>query len=77
VGWALSEKPQADLVIKALDMAYEQRGRPQGLLFHSDQGSQNAIRLSRQGLWRYSMRQSMSSPGIAGTTRQWSACSAA
>ncbi|PXX50938.1 putative transposase [Pseudomonas sp. LAMO17WK12:I9] len=39
VGWALSSKPDADLVIKALDMAYEQRGRPQGLLFHSDQGS--------------------------------------
>jgi putative transposase len=39
VGWALSNKPDADLVIKALDMAYEQRGRPQGLLFHSDQGS--------------------------------------
>jgi transposase InsO family protein len=26
VGWALSEKPDAELVIKALDMAYEQRG---------------------------------------------------
>jgi putative transposase len=36
VGWALSNKPDADLVIKALDMAYEQRGRPKGLLFHSD-----------------------------------------
>ena len=31
VGWALSEKPDAELVIKALDMAYEQRGRPSGL----------------------------------------------
>jgi len=41
VGWALSNKPDAELVIKALDMAYEQRGRPQGLLFHSDQGSPN------------------------------------
>jgi putative transposase len=41
VGWALSEKPAAELVIKALDMAYEQRGRPSGLLFHSDQGSPN------------------------------------
>jgi len=40
VGWALSNKPDADLVIKALDMAYEQWGRPQGLLFHSDQGAQ-------------------------------------
>ena len=36
VGWALSEKPDAELVIKALDMAYEQRGRPSDLLFHSD-----------------------------------------
>jgi putative transposase len=48
------------LVIKALDMAYEQRGRPQGLLFHSDQGAQYASRLFRQRLWRYRMRQSMS-----------------
>ncbi|KPY09685.1 hypothetical protein ALO61_200039 [Pseudomonas savastanoi pv. nerii] len=36
VGWALSGKPDADLVIKALDMAYGQRGKPQGLLFYSD-----------------------------------------
>jgi transposase InsO family protein len=63
VGWALSEKPDTDLVIKALDMAYEQRGRPQGLLFHSDQGSQYASRLFRQRLWRYRMRQSMSRRG--------------
>lgn len=46
VGWALSEKPDAELMIKALDMAYEQRGRPSGLLFHSDQGI--ARRLFRQ-----------------------------
>ncbi|MDI3275935.1 IS3 family transposase [Pseudomonas sp. AL03] len=63
VGWALSEKPDAELVIKALDMAYEQRGRPQSLLFHSDQGSQYASRLFRQRLWRYQMRQSMSRRG--------------
>jgi putative transposase len=36
VGWTLSNKSDADLVIKALDMVYEQRGKPQGLLFHSD-----------------------------------------
>jgi putative transposase len=45
VGWALSEKPDADLVIKALDMAYEERGKPQGLMFHSDQGSQGEFSL--------------------------------
>lgn len=63
VGWTLSSKPDADLVIKALDMAYEQRGRPQGLLFHSDQGSQYGSRQFRQRLWRYRMRQSMSRRG--------------
>lgn len=40
VGWAFSPKPDSELVIKALDMAYEHRGRPQNVLFHSDQGSQ-------------------------------------
>ncbi|MBM4206036.1 MAG: DDE-type integrase/transposase/recombinase, partial [Gammaproteobacteria bacterium] len=48
------------LVIKALDMAYEQRGRPVGVLFHSDQGGQYASRSFRQRLWRYRMEQSMS-----------------
>lgn len=63
VGWAISAKPDAELVIKALDMAYEQRGKPQQVLFHSDQGSQYASRLFRQRLWRYRMEQSMSRRG--------------
>lgn len=36
IGWAMSAKPDADLAIKALDIAYEQRGKPQQVLFHSD-----------------------------------------
>ncbi|MEG1113277.1 MAG: IS3 family transposase [Hafnia sp.] len=63
VGWAFSPKPDADLVIKALDMAYEQRGRPQNVLFHSDQGSQYGSRSFRQRLWRYRFKQSMSRRG--------------
>ncbi|MEL7559263.1 MULTISPECIES: IS3 family transposase [Stutzerimonas stutzeri subgroup] len=63
VGWAFSAKPDAELVIKALEMAYEQRGKPQQVLFHSDQGSQYASRLFRQRLWRYRMQQSMSRRG--------------
>ncbi|MGI0598282.1 IS3 family transposase [Pseudomonas aeruginosa] len=63
IGWAFSAKPDAELVIKALDMAYEQRGRPQQVLFHSVQGSQYASRLFRQRLWRYRMQQSMSRRG--------------
>jgi putative transposase len=34
MGWALSERPDADLLVKALDMAYEQRGRSQGDFKH-------------------------------------------
>ncbi|HEP9575229.1 TPA: IS3 family transposase, partial [Pseudomonas aeruginosa] len=63
IGWAFSAKPDAELVIKALDMAYKQRGKPQQVLFHSDQGSQYASRLFRQRLWRYRMQQSMSRRG--------------
>ncbi|TBU81013.1 IS3 family transposase [Phytopseudomonas dryadis] len=63
VGWAFSSKPDADLVIKALDVAYEQRGRPQNVLFHSDQGSQYGSRSFRQRLWRYRFKQSMSRRG--------------
>ena len=40
VGWALSDTPDTHLVIKALSEAFERRGRPSGIMFHSDQGSQ-------------------------------------
>lgn len=63
VGWALSDTPNAELAIKALNMAYEQRGCPIGVMFHSDQGSQYASRKFRQLLWRYRMVQSMSRRG--------------
>ncbi len=63
VGWAFSTRPDADLVVQALEMAYEQRGRPQGLMFHSDQGTQYASRKFRQRLWRYRIEQSMSRRG--------------
>ncbi|WP_279496574.1 IS3 family transposase [Aeromonas veronii] len=63
VGWAISDKPDAELAIKALEMAYQQRGCPSGVLFHSDQGSQYGSRAFRQRLWRYRMTQSMSRRG--------------
>jgi len=63
VDWAFSAKPDANLVIQALDRAYEQRGRPGEVLFHSDQGSQYGSRRFRQRLWRYRFKQSMSRRG--------------
>jgi putative transposase len=61
--WARGERPDADLVVQALDMAFEQRGRPSGVMFHSDQGSQYGSRKLRQRLWRYRIEQSMSRRG--------------
>lgn len=63
VGWTFSPRPGADLVVQALEMAYEQRGRPQGLLFHSDKGAQYASRKFRQRPWRCRIQQSMSRRG--------------
>lgn len=63
VGWAMSEKPNTALTIKALDRAYEQRGKPRGVMFHSDQGSQYSSIKFRQRLWRYQITQSMSRRG--------------
>ncbi|MBF4208208.1 hypothetical protein EI533_10760 [Pseudomonas donghuensis] len=63
VGCAFSSEPDADWVIKALDMAHGQRGRPQNALFHSDQGSRYGSRSARQQLWRYRFTQSMSRRG--------------
>jgi putative transposase len=63
VGWSLSDKPDAKLTVSALSMAYQLRGQPQDVMFHSDQGVQYASRAFRQHLWRYRMKQSMSRRG--------------
>ncbi|CAD7526556.1 hypothetical protein KBAHV01_18400 [Aeromonas hydrophila] len=63
VGWAMSGRPDARLAVKALDMAYQQRGCPSGVQFHSDQDSQYGSRAFRQRLWRYRMAQNMSRRG--------------
>ncbi|MBL4821243.1 MAG: IS3 family transposase, partial [Gammaproteobacteria bacterium] len=38
VGWATSYSPNSELTGKALNMAFETRGRPHNVMFHSDQG---------------------------------------
>ncbi len=63
VGWAMSDKPDAKLAIKVLEMAYLQRGCPSCVLLHSDQSSQYGSRAFRQRRWRYRMTQSMSLRG--------------
>ncbi len=63
VGFATSKSPDSELTKKALRMAYESRGKPKGLLFHSDQGCQYTSKSCRQMLWRSGIRQNLSRRG--------------
>ena len=63
VGWALSNRPDSQLTTRALRVAFESRGCPQQLMFHSDQGSHYTSIEFRQMLWRYRIKQSMSRRG--------------
>jgi len=63
IGWALSNSPDSELTMQALMMAYESRGKPKGVIFHSDQGTHYTSRKFRQRLWRYQVTQSMSRRG--------------
>lgn len=63
IGWALSLSPDSELTKRALTMAFEARGKPKDVLFHSDQGCHYTSRSYRQLLWRYRIEQSMSRRG--------------
>jgi putative transposase len=63
IGSALSYHPDSLLTGKALTMAFESRGKPKNLMFHSDQGCHYTSKLFRQLLWRYQIKQSMSRRG--------------
>ena len=63
VGWAMSNSPDSELTTKALEDAWLRRGKPEGVMFHSDQGSQYTSLKFRQRIWRYRMVQSMSRRG--------------
>nr|WP_277756202.1 IS3 family transposase [Rosenbergiella epipactidis] len=63
IGWSLSANADAALVSSALRMAYEMRGQPRDVIFHSDQGSQYTGLNYQQLLWRYRISQSVSRRG--------------
>jgi putative transposase len=63
IGWAISNSPNSQLTKQALSMAFESRKRPEGIMFHSDQGSHYTSIAFRQLIWRYKMTQSMSRKG--------------
>ena len=71
IGWAMSLSPDSELTSKALKMAYESRGQPKGVMFHSDQGSHYTSRKFRQTLWQCQIKQSMSRRGNCWDNCQW------
>lgn len=52
IGWAMSNSPNTRLTLDALAMAYRVRGKPKGVMFHSDQGCQHGSLEYRQRLWQ-------------------------
>ena len=63
VGWACSPSPDSELTMQALRIAYESRGKPTGVMYHSDQGCHYTSHAFQQLLWRYQIKQSMSRRG--------------
>jgi transposase InsO family protein len=63
VGWAASERMTTDLVEKAFLNAYWKRKPSNGLIFHSDRGSQYASHRYQQLLKTLNVQQSMSAKG--------------
>jgi transposase InsO family protein len=63
VGWAMSERIDTPLVLKALDMALLHRNPPPELLLHSDRGVQYASADYRRALGQAALVASMSRKG--------------
>lgn len=59
----ISKENNTELVLETFKLAYERRGNPQGLLLHSDQGTQYSAYKFRKHLRDSGVRQSFSNPG--------------
>jgi putative transposase len=64
VGWAIGEQMTSDLVLAALNMALQQR-KPEGVIHHSDQGSQYTSIAFGERCKKMGVRPSMGSVGDA------------
>jgi transposase InsO family protein len=63
IGWSLSTRLTADMVVRAFLTACMNRKPPKGMIFHSDRGSQYCSGDFRDQLSKYKIRQSMSRKG--------------
>jgi putative transposase len=62
VGWAMQKHLRSELVLQALEMAYEQR-RPGAVIHHSDQGAQYTSIACGSRCHEMNVRPSMGSVG--------------
>ena len=63
VGWAADKQMTTGLISRVLMMAYNLRQPPEGLVFHSDRGSQYTSKDYRELLTGYAIRASMGDVG--------------
>ena len=64
VGWRVAPKRSASLALGTFKDAFESRGEPSGLLFHSDQGAEYTSYEFRSTLRALGIKQSFSNPGV-------------
>lgn len=63
IGWAVSDRLKRDLALRALDMAIAHRKPPQGVIHHTDRGSQYCSSEYQMRLKRLGFKVSMSGKG--------------
>jgi len=63
IAYSMSDKANTQLCLSALETAYRDRGRPSGVLFHSDRGVQYTARDFRRRLDELQFTQSFSAKG--------------
>ena len=63
IGWKISDRMTVDITLSAMEMAIGRRAPKEGLIFHSERGSQYAANAHRELLKKYGIRQSMSRKG--------------
>ncbi|QIM16370.1 IS3 family transposase [Leucobacter insecticola] len=66
VGQSMGPRMKARLAVQALTNAVQQRGYPEGVIVHSDRGSQFRSRKFQKALKRYRLRGSMGRVGACG-----------
>jgi putative transposase len=64
IGWSMANRMPAGLVCSALNMAMHNRGCPQGVILHSDRGSQYSSDQYQTLLKHYGLKCSMSAKGF-------------